>query len=161
MADSRGSIDQATGGGMESHTYYLLAADLLLVTHALFVAFVIFGLLFVLVGRFLGWSWVRNLWFRIAHLAAISVVVLQSWFGMICPLTTWEMALRDKAGDAVYDGTFVSHWISSILYYNVPAWVFVVGYTLFGLLVVIAWIWVRPYTPAKIRRSLQHEDRIP
>ena len=152
MADSRGSIDQATGGGMESHTYYLLAADLLLVTHALFVAFVIFGLLFVLVGRFLGWSWVRNLWFRIAHLAAISVVVLQSWFGMICPLTTWEMALRNKAGHAVYDGTFVSHWISSILYYNVPAWVFVVGYTLFGLLVVIAWIWVRPRTPAKLQR---------
>jgi hypothetical protein len=81
----------------------------------------------------------------LAHLIAIGVVVLQSWLGIICPLTTWEMALREKAGDAVYAGTFVSHWLETILYYSAPAWVFVLCYTVFGLLVLASWFWVRPH----------------
>ena len=111
----------------------------------LFVAFVVFGLALILIGKIRNWSWVRNAWFRIAHLAAIGVVVLQSWFGIICPLTTWEMALRQRAGDAVYAGTFMSHWLESVLYYRAPAWVFAVCYTVFGALVVVSWFWVRPH----------------
>ena len=129
---------------MESQTFYLLAADMLLLTHVLFVAFVVFGLLLILAGKLFSWGWVRNRIFRLAHLIAIGVVVVQSWFGVICPLTTWEMALREKAGDVVYGGTFMSHWLETILYYNAPAWVFVVCYTIFGLLVVVSWFWVRP-----------------
>ena len=129
---------------MESQTFYLLAADMLLLTHVLFVAFVVFGLLLILAGKLFSWGWVRNRIFRLAHLIAMGVVVVQSWFGVICPLTTWEMALREKAGDVVYGGTFMSHWLETILYYNAPAWVFVVCYTIFGLLVVVSWFWVRP-----------------
>ena len=129
---------------MESKIVYLLAADVLLFTHALFVAFVIFGLLFVFVGKRFSWPWVRNPWFRLAHLIAIGVVVLQSWLSIVCPLTTWEMALREKAGDAVYAGTFVSHWLETVLYYSAPAWVFALCYTVFGLLVLASWFWVRP-----------------
>ncbi len=130
---------------MESKIVYLLSADVLLFTHALFVVFVIFGLLFVFAGKLFSWLWVRNPWFRLAHLIAIGVVVLQSWLGIICPLTTWEMALREKAGDAVYAGTFVSHWLETILYYSAPEWVFVLCYTVFGLLVLASWLWVRPH----------------
>ena len=129
---------------MDSNTLYLLAADLMLFSHVLFVAFVVFSLFLIIVGRLAGWSWVRNPWFRYVHLAAIGVVVLQSWLGIVCPLTTWEMALRERAGDAVYSGTFIAHWLQSILYYRAPAWVFAVCYTLFGLLVVGCWFWVRP-----------------
>lgn len=129
---------------MASTSLYLLAADLLLFTHALFVAFVIAGLLLIIAGGMLGWRWVRNPWFRLTHIVAIAIVVLQSWLGVICPLTTWEMGFRAKAGDATYAGTFVSHWISELLYYQAPTWVFVVAYTTFGVLVVAAWIWIRP-----------------
>ena len=121
-----------------------LAADLILVFHALFVAFFIFGLVLVVVGKLLAWSWVRNRRFRIAHLVCIGIVVVQSWLGMVCPLTTWEMALRRQAGSASYDSSFISHWLGELLYYQAPAWVFVVAYTLFGALVLISWIWVRP-----------------
>lgn len=123
---------------------YLLLADTLLVVHVLFVAFVVIGLLLIIAGRLLSWSWVRNPWFRLAHLAAIAVVVVQSWFGVICPLTTWEMALRSEAGDATYRGSFIAHWLQKILYYQAPEWVFAVAYTLFGLLVIITWYWARP-----------------
>ena len=123
---------------------YLLAADLLLFGHALFVAFVVFGLALILAGGMLDWAWVRNRWFRIVHLAAIGIVVLQSWLGLICPLTIWEMALRERAGSDTYAGSFIAHWLDTLLYYQAPAWVFTVCYTVFAALVVASWFWIPP-----------------
>ena len=137
---------------MENGTLFLLAADAILFLHVAFVAFVVFGFVLILVGKLRSWSWVRNPWFRWAHLASIGFVVVQSWLGAICPLTTWEMALRRKAGDEVYSGAFIAHWLESVLYYQAPQWVFVVSYTFFGLLVAASWLWVRP------RRFLEDED---
>jgi hypothetical protein len=121
-----------------------LLADILLVLHASFVVFVVSGLLLIIVGKALAWSWVRNRWFRIIHLFCIGIVVVQSWFGIICPLTTLEMTLRAKGGSEGYEGTFISHWVGELLYYEAPAWLFVLVYTVFGMLVVITWFWVRP-----------------
>lgn len=129
---------------MDSTTAYQIAADAVLLLHALFVVFVVLGLGLILAGGALGWAWVRVRWFRLAHLAAIGVVVLQSWLGAICPLTTLEMALRERAGQSTYPGSFIAHWVESALYYQAPAWVFVVCYTVFGGLVLGAWFWVRP-----------------
>lgn len=124
---------------------YLLAADAVLLLHVLFVVFVIVGLVLILAGKLLSWAWVRNWWFRVIHLAAIGVVVLQSWLGVICPLTKLEMYLRDKAGDTTYAGSFIAHWLESILYYQAPAWVFAVCYTAFAAIVALSWVWVRPH----------------
>ena len=129
---------------MDSSTLYLLAADGILLLHVLVVAFVVLGLLLIITGRFRNWQWVRNPWFRLLHLLAIGVVVLQSWFGVICPLTTLEMDLRAHAGDAVYAGSFIAHWLERLLYYRLPPWVFVLGYTVFGIIVGISWYWIRP-----------------
>lgn len=129
---------------MESDFPYLLAADLILLGHVLFVAFVVLGLALILIGKPLGWSWVRNPWFRLAHLAAISIVALQSWFGRICPLTTWEMALRARSGEDTYAGSFITHWLESLLYFQAPEWVFTVCYTAFAAIVIASWFWVRP-----------------
>lgn len=139
---------------MESDAQFLLAADVLLFCHALFVAFVVLGLALIFVGKPLDWTWVRNPWFRVTHLAAIGIVALQSWVGITCPLTTWEMALRGHAGDAVYSGTFISHWLETILYYQAPNWVFTFIYTLFAALVVASWFWVRP---RRFRNSPTHD----
>lgn len=123
---------------------YLIAADMVLLLHVLIVAFIVLGLCAVIVGKCAKWSWVHNPWFRLSHLSAIGLVMVQSWFGNICPLTTWEMLLREKAGGVVYAGGFISHWLETILYYRAPAWVFVVAYTVFGALVISCWFWVRP-----------------
>lgn len=129
---------------MDTELLALIGADALLLAHVLFVCFVIGGLGLVILGKFLGWSWILNPWFRVMHLAAIAVVVVQSWFGLICPLTTWEMMLRKHAGDTVYAGTFISHWLDAILYYQAPPWVFALVYTVFGTAVVLSWVWIRP-----------------
>ena len=129
---------------------YVWIADLILVVHVLVAAFIVLGLALILVGKVAGWSWVRNPRFRWVHLVAIAVVVLQSWLGEVCPLTTWEMALRTRGGDATYGGSFIAHWLGEILFYQAPPWLFVVAYTLFGGLVVLAWFWVRPGVGRKV-----------
>lgn len=129
---------------MHAPAFYLLAADAVLSLHVLFVAFIVLGLLAIFAGAALSWAWVRNPVFRVLHLLAIIVVALQAWLGMVCPLTTVEMALRAKAGDVVYGGTFISHWLQELLYYEAPDWAFQVCYTAFALLVAISWPLVRP-----------------
>lgn len=121
-----------------------LAADAILLLHVLFVGFVVFGLFLILLGGIFGWPWVRNPWFRILHVVAIGIVVIQSWIGAICPLTAWEMALRTQAGDTIYAGSFIGYWLGRILYYQAPPWVFVVSYTLFAVLVAVSWCLIRP-----------------
>ena len=138
---------------MTSPALNSLAADSVLLLHALFVAFVVLGLALVVVGKLRRWSWIRNPWFRGGHLLAIGVVVIQSWFGAICPLTVFEMELRSRAGDAVYPGSFIAHWLETILYYQAPPWVFAICYTAFGALVAGSWIWARPRSFFKRKSS--------
>ncbi|MDT8375619.1 MAG: DUF2784 domain-containing protein [Mariprofundaceae bacterium] len=129
---------------MDPSTLFLLAADAILLLHVLFVAFVVMGLILIFVGKVRRWPWVRNLWFRVTHLLAIAIVTVQSWFGVICPLTTFEMALRSRAGDTVYATSFISHWLETLLYYQAPAWVFALCYTVIGAVVAGSWFWVKP-----------------
>jgi len=116
-----------------------LAADLILLLHGLTVLFVILGLVLIVLGGVRGWGWVRSFWFRLVHLGAIAVIVLQAWLGRLCPLTIWERELRRAAGQALYQESFVEHWLGRMLYFDLPWWVFLVSYTAFGLLVVWAW----------------------
>lgn len=124
---------------------YLVTADALLLVHALFVLFVVAGLVLVLVGGPCQWDWVKNPWFRLSHLAAITFVVLQSWAGQVCPLTTWELTLRASAGQEGYESSFISYWVGRLLYYNAPDWLFVLCYSAFGALVIASWWWVPPH----------------
>ena len=135
---------QLLGGTIKPEEFYVVAAEVLLVMHVLFVVFVVLGLILIFMGKILFWQWVKNPWFRIAHLLGVGVVVVQSWFGVICPLTIWEMNLRLKAGETVYEGSFITHWLREILYYQAPSWVFVVSYTIFGGLALASWFLVRP-----------------
>jgi len=129
---------------MNSNALFSIAADVTLFSHILVVVFVIFGLVLIFLGKIFNWDWVRNAWFRLAHLLTILVVVLQSWFGIVCPLTTLEQWFRAQAGQAAYTGSFISHWMNRILFYDAPHWVFIICYTVFGLLVLLSWFWVRP-----------------
>jgi len=76
-----------------------LLADIVLIAHFLFVAFVVGGLAVVWIGAAAGWAWVRNFWFRAAHLAEIMFVACEALAGVWCPLTFWEDALRGVQGE--------------------------------------------------------------
>jgi len=120
-------------------------ADLVLVLHFGVVAFVVGGLVLIWVGNTLDLRGLRRcvngLFFRLGHLLAISVVVAESWLGIGCPMTSLEQALRVRAGLPVdgVDEEFLAGWLSRLLYYDAPAWIFTLAYSLFGLLVVATW----------------------
>lgn len=123
---------------------YQLLADAVLVLHFSIVIFVIGGLCLIIIGNFRTWHWVNNFWFRLAHLLAVAVVMLQAWLGALCPLTHLEMWLRNQAHAATYSGSFIEYWLQTLLYFNMPSWVFTLAYTLFGLLVLFVWWYFPP-----------------
>ena len=123
---------------------YLLLADIILVIHFLFIVFVVGGQFLIIIGYFRGWSWIRNLIFRISHILGIAVVVVQAWADKWCFLTIWEGALRGRAGEQVYTESFVQHWVGRLVFYDAAAWVFTLVYTLFAIVVLLSWVWIRP-----------------
>ena len=125
------------------HTYRILA-DAVLLLHFAVVLFVVGGLLAILVGNIRGWDRVNSLLFRVTHLAAVAVVVVQAWLGELCPLTVLESWLRQQAGETAYATSFIEHWVQRLLYYEAPFWVFTLLYTVFGLLVAGAWWYFPP-----------------
>ena len=118
-----------------------LLADIVLVTHFLFVAFVVGGLAVIWLGATLNWAWIRNFWFRAAHLGAIGFVVAESLVGILCPLTILEDVLREAARP---ESSFVLRWISRLIYYDLPERIFTVIYVVFGLIVALTFIYIRP-----------------
>ena len=83
-----------------------LLADLLLITHAAFIAFAVLGGLLVLHRR----------WWACLHLPAAvwaAVVVSMGW---TCPLTPWEQYLRMTAGQQGFSGGFIEHYLMSAIY---------------------------------------------
>jgi hypothetical protein len=125
-------------------------ADVILVLHAIVVLFNVTALPVIWVGHLRGWAFVRNFYFRVVHLLLIGVVAAESVFGIWCPLTTWEDALRSEP---LHPNGFIAHWLHQLLFYDFPAWVFTVAYLLFFLLVVVTFYIVRPQLPTYCRRT--------
>ena len=118
-----------------------LLADIVLVVHALVVAFNVGGLAAIWIGAAFEWRWIRNFWFRAIHLGAIGFVAVGSLVGTVCPLTVLEDALRQTGPP---QSGFIQRWVGRLLYYDFPASVFTIAYVLFGLIVVLTFIYIKP-----------------
>jgi hypothetical protein len=131
---------------------YGFLADLVVGIHALYVAFVAFGLVAIFLGYARDWRWVRNRYFRIAHLAAILLVCVESIGGIECPLTTLENGLRLRAGQNAYAADFIGYWLDRLIFFDFPPWVFTLIYLGFGT-VVLATLWLAPIQARASHRS--------
>ena len=85
---------------------YGALADLVVVIHLAFVAFVVFGGLLVLRHARLAW----------VHIPAALWGVLIEFTGGICPLTPLENSLRVRGGEGGYSGGFIDHYLIPLLY---------------------------------------------
>jgi hypothetical protein len=119
-------------------------ADAIVVVHAAYVSFVVFGLVAILLGIVCRWGWVRNFWFRSIHLIMIGIVVGEALAGIPCPLTVWEAELRKLAGQTAYTGDFLGHWAHRLIFVPAKPWVFTLVYILFGLAVFMTFILAPP-----------------
>ena len=121
------------------------AADVVLVLHFAFVLFVVGGLVAIWCGAALRWQWVRDRRFRLAHLAAILFVTAEALAGIACPLTAWEDALRGTSTDT----SFIARWVHSVMFYQLPEWMFTLAYTVFAAIVALTFWFVPPRRATK------------
>jgi len=122
-----------------------LLADIILITHLCVAGFIVLGLASIWTYRWHGWTWTRNLRFRLLHAAAIVIVALESVLGIQCPLTRWEDTLR---GDAAATG-FIQRWASHLLYYDFPTTVFTATYLAVAAATLLAWMQLPPRRESK------------
>ena len=112
-----------------------ILADMVLVLHGAFIVWAALGALAV-------WRWPRLLWW---HLPALAWAVWIEASAGLCPLTPLEMALRHRAGQGVYEGSFIDHHLGALIYPQglTPAaqWHIALGLAAFNLLLygLIAW----------------------
>lgn len=116
--------------------HLLLLADVILVVHFCIALFITWSLPLIWLGRMLKWEFVHNPWFRFIHLGLMGVVLAESLIGMLCPLTTWEADLREAAGMAYHDQSFVAHWVSRLLFHDFSETAYTIAYALFFLAVI-------------------------
>jgi len=81
-------------------------ADLVVVVHGLYIVFVVLGALLAL-------RWRRILFVHLPAAVWGALVALADW---PCPLTPLENALRRRAGEAGYPGSFVETWLLPAVY---------------------------------------------
>ncbi len=137
---------------------YRILADLVVLIHFGYVAFVVLGLAAILIGLALRRSWVHHFGFRMLHLLAIAVVAIQALLGVACPLTSLEKHLRRLGGQEPYPGAFIGHWAHQLIFYHAPAWVFTVAYVFFGLVVLVLMVLAPPRLPAWLVRPRKGQD---
>lgn len=128
-------------------------ADAILALHAVYVLFVVGGMVLICVGAACHWQWVRYFWFRILHLAAIVLVAIEAIVGVACPLTVLEDWLRSSEQASA---GFVGRWVHRILFWDFPLWVFTSVYLLLALFALRAW-WKWPPI-RRARSSRMHLD---
>ena len=85
---------------------YTFFADIALITHGLFILFVIAGGLLIFWKRWVAWL----------HIPSAIWGALIEFMGWICPLTYLENNLRHAAGAQGYGGGFVEYYLLPIIY---------------------------------------------
>ncbi|OJW07060.1 MAG: hypothetical protein BGO49_27795 [Planctomycetales bacterium 71-10] len=119
-------------------------ANVIVLIHFAYVAFLLLGLAAILLGIVFRWPWVRNKWFRVIHLTMIAIVVAEAMAGVKCPLTVWEHQLRMRAGQQTLEGDFIASWVHRVMFFRADPWVFTAVYVTFGLAVLATWIIAPP-----------------
>ena len=136
---------------------YGFLADILGLIHFLYVSFVVVGQLLIVIGICLRWRWIRDLRFRVIHLAMILIVALESLGHLMCPLTTWENQLRVLAGQPEEGDSFVARLLNNVMFCNdigYSHWIFKSSYVSFAAIVVMTFVIAPP------RRRL-HSSGVP
>jgi hypothetical protein len=108
--------------------WYLIAADLVLVVHLLFIGFVVGG-------SFLAWRWPRLIWVQLPAMVYGALVELA---GFGCPLTALQKYLLRRGGQAGYRGGFISHYLIQVIYPPGLTRGLQIGLGLFVVLIAVA-----------------------
>jgi hypothetical protein len=118
---------------------YQIVADLVMLAHFGFTAFVTVGALLLLWRPWIAWI----------HLPAMLYGATIEFVGWTCPLTPLEQQLRRLGGEAGYSGGFLDHYLEPILY--PPGWESV--HTWLGVGVLVLNVLLYGLVVARLRRK--------
>lgn len=86
--------------------FYRSLADLTVVIHLAFIAF-------IALGGLLAWRWPRLIWLHVPAVAwGLAIITV----GFTCPLTPVEKYFRGLAGEQGYEGGFVDRYLEDVIY---------------------------------------------
>ena len=120
-----------------------IAANMIAVAHLAYFVFIVGGMVAIVLGLRRNVGWVRNSWFRIAHVAAIHVVLVEEATGLPCPLNVLQWGAREAATGTTEASVGVGGLLDYLLYHTVSPLALDVMYWSFGVLVV-ALLWIVP-----------------
>ena len=103
---------------------FQIVADLILLLHFIVIAFIGAGIFLVPVGYYFDWIWVTSRRIRAAQIVLMAIVMLESLFGLTCPLTILEQGFRGQD----YSQSFLGYWVHQVVYWDFPSTVFIFFY---------------------------------
>lgn len=125
---------------------YAIAADIVIVVHFLWIAFVILG--------FPVFLWINSARWRLIHLAALIAMVLMQVTRSICPLTYLEAWLKSEGREAeVYSGKFLIETIERLIYVDTVTLEKITWATGAYLALIVLSFWFRPLPGKKSVRG--------
>lgn len=128
-------------------------ANVVAFLHLAYALFVILGTAAIVIGPALGWRWIRNLPFRVLHVMAVYIVLVEEAFGIQCPLNVLQWDLRSAGGGPPEATEGLGGILDGLLYRTIPGWALDVLYWSLGvgllvLLYVVPPRWRRASEPA-------------
>jgi Protein of Unknown function (DUF2784) len=115
-----------------------LFAEIVLSAHIVIILFNLLGLIVVPIGAARDWRFVHIAWWRLLHAVLLAAVAAQALAGRACILTIWE---SDLVGSEVTPTPLITGWVHSLIYWNLPIWIFAVLYALvFGYALALLWL---------------------
>ena len=128
---------------MSSESAYAAGAIAILYAHFGIVAFNIFWLIAIPLGACRDWRFVRNIWWRSAHMASLAVVALQALDGRLCFLTILQDDFETRAGAALQAPSLLTRLVTNAIYWPLQLSTFVVIYCVGAAFAVASW-WLVP-----------------
>jgi hypothetical protein len=127
-----------------SPTLLQALAQAVLAFHVAVILFNLFGLIAVPLGAWRRWRFVRIAWWRALHLASLAVVAGQALVGRACFLTLWQAGLSGAAGEEAVETPLIQRMVERMVFWALPAWIFVVLYVAIFLYAAALWRLVPP-----------------
>ncbi|HEX5314475.1 MAG TPA: DUF2784 family protein [Gammaproteobacteria bacterium] len=118
---------------------------IVLAAHVAIIAFNVIGLIVIPLGAWRRWAWVREFWWRLAHLVILAAVAAQALAGRACILTLWQSEMAGGGKPA----PLIAGWVERVIYLPLPLWVFTVIYVVVWVYVLALWWRVPPRMPWK------------
>jgi hypothetical protein len=121
------------------------AASAVLYLHFAVIVFNVFWIVAIPLGAWRGWTFVRSLGWRAAHLIVLTVVAIQAVVGALCFLTIWQGSLLGAAGGPAGETSLIETIVTRLIFWPLPLWAFVVLYVAAFAYALAMWWLVPPY----------------